>query len=141
MQTDNLDISWINCVVARDLIFFGSDLALVAGWSSSESTSTMSGTELSSSTSKASVEIKIVFSEEQDRLLDTDELEDWAFVELKPKHTIFMSHSGAQKNFVEQLCEDLIRAKQAPFFDKRPDSLPKGEKLHNSFFTLRDNVI
>jgi hypothetical protein len=74
------------------------------------------------------------YSKEEDRLLDTDEAEDWDFVELRPRHTIFLSHSGAQKNFVEQLYEDLGRAKQTPFFDKRPDSLPKGEKFAQLIF-------
>jgi hypothetical protein len=46
-----------------------------------------------------------------------------------PKHKIFLSHSGAQKDFTEQLCEDLNRVHHYPFFDKRPDSLPKGEKF------------
>jgi hypothetical protein len=50
------------------------------------------------------------------------------------EHTIFLSHSGAQKNFVEQLCEDLERAKQSPFFDKRPESLPKGEVFARHIF-------
>lgn len=47
---------------------------------------------------------------------------DWVTVVVdRQPHNIFLSHSGAQKNFVEQLCEDLQRAKQSPFFDK---SLP-----------------
>jgi hypothetical protein len=46
---------------------------------------------------------------------------------MKSTETIFLSHSGAQKNFVEQLCEDLKHAKMSAFFDKRPESLPKGE--------------
>lgn len=46
---------------------------------------------------------------------------------IEPKHNIFLSHSGAQKNFVEQLCTDLERVNYNPFFDKRPDCLPKGE--------------
>lgn len=75
----------------------------------------------------SSKEIELTVSEE-DRLLDTVEegrLLDISEEELR--HSIFLSHSGAQKNFVEQLCEDLERAKQRPFFDKRPQSLPKGE--------------
>lgn len=48
---------------------------------------------------------------------------------LEAKHKIFLSHSGAQKNFTEQLCMDLERIHHFPFFDKRPDSLRKGEKF------------
>ena len=48
---------------------------------------------------------------------------------MEPKHRIFLSHSGAQKNFTSQLCEDLIRVSHFPFFDKRLDSLPKGEEF------------
>ncbi|KAG0588560.1 hypothetical protein KC19_2G252200 [Ceratodon purpureus] len=48
---------------------------------------------------------------------------------LEPKHKIFLSHSGAQKNFTAQLCEDLIGVSHFPFFDKRLDSLPKGEEF------------
>lgn len=51
------------------------------------------------------------------------------------RHNIFLSHSGAQKDFVEQLCEDLERANQTPFFDKRPDSLPKGVPFAPFIFT------
>jgi hypothetical protein len=43
-------------------------------------------------------------------------------------------HSGAQKNFVEQLWEDLERAKQSPLFDKRPESLLKGEVFARHIF-------
>ena len=57
---------------------------------------------------------------------------DWVEVVTADKQLakkIFLSHSGAQKDFVEQLCEDLERAEQPPFFDKRLDSLPKGERF------------
>eukprot|EP01018_Ginkgo_biloba_P033964 Gb_01384 [translate_table: standard] len=54
--------------------------------------------------------------------------------QLQPKHTIFLSHSGAQKDFVEQLCVDLEKEQRFPFFDKRPDSLPKGEKFPQLIF-------
>jgi hypothetical protein len=40
-----------------------------------------------------------------------------------------LSHSGAQKEFAEHLCEALERRFHYPFFDKRPSSLPKGEKF------------
>ncbi|KAG0592572.1 hypothetical protein KC19_1G263300 [Ceratodon purpureus] len=50
-------------------------------------------------------------------------------MKLLPKHRIFLSHSGVQKPFVEQLCEDLENAGHFPFFDRRPESLPKGEKF------------
>ena len=48
---------------------------------------------------------------------------------LEPKHKIFLSHSGAQKPFVEQLCKDLEACNHFAFFDQRPTSLPKGEKF------------
>ncbi|KAG0556582.1 hypothetical protein KC19_11G064700 [Ceratodon purpureus] len=53
---------------------------------------------------------------------------------LQPKHKIFLSHSGAQKDFVEQLCEDLERFHHFPFFDKCEDSLPKGERFPELIF-------
>jgi hypothetical protein len=44
------------------------------------------------------------------------------------KHKIFLSHSGAQKGFVEQLCVDLeARGCFFPFLDQRHHSLPKGK--------------
>ena len=52
-------------------------------------------------------------------------------VDLEPFHKIFLSHSGAQKNFVEQLCKELESRHRFPFFDKRPSSLPKGEMFPN----------
>lgn len=54
--------------------------------------------------------------------------------ELEPKHKVFLSHSGVQKNFTEQLCVDLERWQYYPFFDKRPDSLPKGKKFPELIF-------
>ena len=49
---------------------------------------------------------------------------------LEPKHKVFLSHSKAQKCFVEQLCVDLERMGYFfPFFDKRNHSLPKGKKF------------
>ncbi|KAG0556952.1 hypothetical protein KC19_11G090300 [Ceratodon purpureus] len=84
-----------------------------------------------------SVDIEADSSEELDQepWLHVKKLEsNWDTVQLKTKHTMFLSHSGAQKGFVEQLCEDLERAKQVPFFDKRPDSLPKGEKFAQLIF-------
>ena len=44
-------------------------------------------------------------------------------------HNIFLSHSGVQKEFVEQLCVDLESRHRFPFFDRRPLSLPKGERF------------
>jgi hypothetical protein len=41
-------------------------------------------------------------------------------------HSIFLSHSGAQKSFVEQLCVDIKRYDRYPFLDKRRDSLAIG---------------
>ena len=54
--------------------------------------------------------------------------------ELTPKHTIFLSHSGAQKPFVEQLCKDFEDACYNPFFDQRDDSLQKGKKFAGLIF-------
>ncbi|KAG0592267.1 hypothetical protein M758_1G231600 [Ceratodon purpureus] len=51
------------------------------------------------------------------------------FPRLQSKHKIFLSHSGHQKWFVEWLCEDLERHHRFPFFDKRPSSLPKGDRF------------
>jgi hypothetical protein len=49
---------------------------------------------------------------------------------LETKHKVFLSHSGAQKCFVEQLCVDLERMGYFfPFFDKRTHSLPKGKEF------------
>jgi len=48
---------------------------------------------------------------------------------LKPIHKIFISHSGAQKEFVEHLCKALEDRWHYPFFDRRHESLPKGEKF------------
>ncbi|KAG0575671.1 hypothetical protein KC19_5G022200 [Ceratodon purpureus] len=45
------------------------------------------------------------------------------------KHRIFLSHSGAQKDFVEILCEALENHGRFPFFDRRHSSLPKGESF------------
>jgi hypothetical protein len=53
---------------------------------------------------------------------------------LHSKHKIFLSHSGAQKDFVEQLCVDLERCDRHPFFDKRSDSLPIGENFPQHIF-------
>ncbi|KAG0556528.1 hypothetical protein KC19_11G060100 [Ceratodon purpureus] len=50
------------------------------------------------------------------------------------KHKVFLSHSGAQKDFVEQLCVDLERWDRYPFFDKRRDSLPIGENFPYHIF-------
>jgi hypothetical protein len=48
---------------------------------------------------------------------------------LEPKHKIFLSHSGTQKEFVWHLCEALEQRGHNPFFDKLPSSLPKGERF------------
>ncbi|KAG0586223.1 hypothetical protein KC19_2G073400 [Ceratodon purpureus] len=50
--------------------------------------------------------------------------------EPEPKHDIFLSHSGNEKPFVEQLDHDLRAVHQRPFFDQDSDSLVKGEELH-----------
>ncbi|KAG0620243.1 hypothetical protein M758_4G201100 [Ceratodon purpureus] len=53
---------------------------------------------------------------------------------LEHKHKIFLSHSGAQKDFVEQLCIDLEGCDRYPFFDKRQCSLPIGEEFPKLIF-------
>lgn len=64
--------------------------------------------------------------------------EDWVRVQARATLNIFLSHSGAQKDFVEQLREDLERAGQSPFFDKRTNSLPKGEEFAGRIFTAAE---
>lgn len=54
--------------------------------------------------------------------------------ELQGKHKIFLSHSGAQKNFVEDLCVQLENVNRFPFFDQRIDSLPLGERFPDAIF-------
>jgi len=75
----------------------------------------------------------LLVSAEEQGLGDIDKI-----YEMECKHTIFLSHSGAQKNFVEQLCEDLERAKMSAFFDRRPESLPKGEVFAPHIFQAAD---
>jgi hypothetical protein len=53
---------------------------------------------------------------------------------LEPKHKVFLSHSGVQKYFVEQLCVDLERCDRYPFFDKRRYSLPIGRHFPKLIF-------
>lgn len=48
---------------------------------------------------------------------------------MEPKHKIFLSHSGAQKYFVENLCKDLEDHHRFPFLDIRPRCLPDGQKF------------
>lgn len=60
---------------------------------------------------------------------DAQEVQPSSCPELETKHRIFLSHSGAQKPFVEQLCENLDGQSQYAFFDQRDDSLPKGKKF------------
>ncbi|KAG0558565.1 hypothetical protein KC19_10G038200 [Ceratodon purpureus] len=52
----------------------------------------------------------------------------------QPKHKIFLSHSGAQKYFVENLCKDLEDHHRFPFFDIRESSLPKAERFPEHIF-------
>eukprot|EP01018_Ginkgo_biloba_P006349 Gb_20880 [translate_table: standard] len=47
---------------------------------------------------------------------------------------IFLSHSGFQKNFVEQLHKDLQRENMSSFFDKDKESLPKGREFPSLIF-------
>lgn len=52
-----------------------------------------------------------------------------------PKHKIFLSHSGVQKDFTEHLCKELERVHHFPFIDKRSDSLRKGERFYSTLMT------
>ena len=52
----------------------------------------------------------------------------------EPKHKVFLSHSGAQKDFVDQLCVDLERVSYIPFFDIRHASLEKGAPFADRIF-------
>ena len=45
------------------------------------------------------------------------------------KYTIFLSHNGVQKPFVEQLYRDFVDENQFPFFDQASDSLKRGEEF------------
>ena len=60
--------------------------------------------------------------------------DDGSFATLEPKHKIFLSHSGAQKLFVEYLCDELERCHRYPFFDLREESLPIGENFVKHIF-------
>jgi hypothetical protein len=53
---------------------------------------------------------------------------------LESKHKIFLSHSGAQKSFVADLCVDLMRHDRHPFFDRLRSSLPIGDNFPNLIF-------
>jgi hypothetical protein len=53
---------------------------------------------------------------------------------LEAKHKIFLSHSGAQKSFVADLCADLMGRDRYPFFDRLRSSLPIGDKFPNLIF-------
>ena len=48
---------------------------------------------------------------------------------LELKHKVFLSHSGAQKSFVELLTAELEARHCSPFFDKRSDCLPVGRNF------------
>ena len=52
----------------------------------------------------------------------------------EPKHKVFLCHSGAQKDFVDQLCVDLERVSYIPFFDRRHESLEKGATFPDPLF-------
>ncbi|KAG0605460.1 hypothetical protein M758_9G061200 [Ceratodon purpureus] len=52
----------------------------------------------------------------------------------QPKHKIFLSHSGAQKYFVENLCKALEDHHRFPFLDIRPRCLPMGERFPQHIF-------
>jgi hypothetical protein len=53
---------------------------------------------------------------------------------LEPVHKIFLSYSGAQAGFAEQLCVELKRCDRHPFFDKDRDSLPIGDEFPSLIF-------
>ncbi|KAG0570620.1 hypothetical protein KC19_6G175600 [Ceratodon purpureus] len=74
---------------------------------------------------------------ESSRLRDVQERSDRGIDDpiLERKHRIFLSHSGAQKDFVEILCEALENHGRFPFFDRRPSSLPKGESFPELILT------
>ncbi|KAG0617225.1 hypothetical protein M758_5G174500 [Ceratodon purpureus] len=57
------------------------------------------------------------------------------------KHTIFLSHSGNEKAFAEQLCEDLKRMNHYPFFDQDSDSLPKGDRFPSLIFSAVEQCL
>lgn len=52
----------------------------------------------------------------------------------KSRHTVFLSHSGEQKAFVERLCMALKGWFLYPFFDKRDHSLPIGDNFADKIF-------
>jgi len=56
--------------------------------------------------------------------------------EVPPEHTIFLSHNGHDKPFVERLCEELKCLNYSPFFDQNSDSLPKGERFPPHLFKV-----
>jgi hypothetical protein len=53
---------------------------------------------------------------------------------LHVRQDIFLSHSGQDKAFVEQLYHDLKRVNHHPFFDQSSYSLPKAEKFAPAIF-------
>jgi hypothetical protein len=50
------------------------------------------------------------------------------------KHVVFVSHSGAQKSFTEQLYSNLIQHDIYSFFDTHRDSLPIGSNFPSLIF-------
>jgi hypothetical protein len=52
----------------------------------------------------------------------------------EPKQKVFLSYSGAQRDFVEQLCVDLERVSYVPFFDRRHESLEEGAAFPDPLF-------
>jgi len=73
----------------------------------------------------------------RDQLQSTDTL-DVSFplheIRPEPKHKIFLSHSGAQKSFVKQLCKDIERYDRYPFFDVLRTSLSIGCDFPKAIF-------
>ena len=53
---------------------------------------------------------------------------------LEKKKKVFLSHSGANKDFVSHLYQRLISIHHYPFFDVRKDSLPPGDKFADIIF-------
>lgn len=56
-----------------------------------------------------------------------------------PKHTIFLSHTGAQKEFTQFLFEALKNAHYSPFMDEDGGSLTKGEKWFHTLMSVVKN--
>jgi hypothetical protein len=56
------------------------------------------------------------------------------YPELEPRHDLFLSHSGIDKDFTELLAERFEDRGYYPFFDKDRRSLPPGEDVRKTLF-------